>query len=118
MNYYMPLKTWRLITPAEGLVSLVKVENEAWNGMSDNQIKQKLMLGDTGTIASRGPEVNVYPFKDNPPLPLTFVFATKAGNHGLLQITELTDNPHRMKIGYKLTEGQVGVNPDTLDTHR
>jgi serine/threonine protein kinase len=44
-------------------------------------------------------------FLGNPDLlPRTFVFETRTGIHGLLQITGFTENPHGVKIRYKLVQ--------------
>jgi serine/threonine protein kinase len=45
-------------------------------------------------------------------LPRTFVFETRTGIHGLLQITGFTDNPRGVKIRYKLVQnGKQNTSP-------
>jgi len=50
-------------------------------------------------------------FLGNPDLlPRTFVFETRTGIHGLLQITGFTDNPRGVKIRYKLVQNGNASN--------
>jgi hypothetical protein len=52
-------------------------------------------------------------------LPRTFVFETRTGIHGLLQITGFTDNPRGVKIRYKLVQqagGQISIAGEKRQT--
>ena len=42
----------------------------------------------------------------------TYLFKTREGGMGLLQITSFTDNPRGVKIRYKLVQTETNQNPD------
>ncbi len=44
-------------------------------------------------------------------LPKTFIFHTRAGNSGILQITGFTENPRGVKIRYKLVQNDAESKP-------
>ncbi|MGA2240571.1 MAG: DUF4019 domain-containing protein [Verrucomicrobiota bacterium] len=49
-------------------------------------------------------------------LPVTFAFKTRQGGRGLLQITGFTDNPHGVKIRYKLVQKENALEKTVNET--
>jgi len=81
-----------------------EVSPSSWEGMNESGLLYALQL------AARTNKI----FLGNPDLlPRTFVFETRTGLHGLLQITGLTENPRGVKLRYKLLQPSVSTAPPT-----
>jgi hypothetical protein len=84
---------------SRGLVGLdmvaVPVAEGEWTGASSDRLKYWLTGTRPGTPAAMSAAGR---------LPATYVFQTREGGRGLLQITEFTDNPPGLKLRYKLVK--------------
>ena len=101
-DLWMHRKNWRLFSPGGNAVRLVSVSNTIWeDGLSWEQLEQALLQGDPGVHVESIPEVTIYVLGTNPVPPLTFAFATAKGTRGLLQVTEVAENPNRIKVRLK-----------------
>jgi len=73
---------------------LIPVENEKWN-ILPKQVIQFLSFGKPGTPAN---------ISGKGELPATYVFKTREGGMGVLQILGFTENPNGVKIRYKMIQ--------------
>ena len=85
--------------PGRGLIGFdmvaVPVSDKSWSGIQVYSLQEM--------VASSKPGNPVY-LSAGPTLPTTFLFATREGGMGVLQITGFTDNPPGVKIRYKLVQ--------------
>jgi hypothetical protein len=77
------------------------VQTSLWDSASAQEIER--------LIAEARPERKTAVMRSDGELPATFVFRTREGGMGILQITGLTENPRGVKIRYKLVR-----NPPTI----
>src|SRR6202012_2964125 len=93
---------------ATSSLGLQPVENEKWDSSSADMIKdaaETIQL--TGVISMENlPEDK---------LPKTYLFKTREGGMGLLQIISFNSNPSGVKIRYKLVQPQTVTAPYSYD---
>ena len=92
-------KSWTLVTAG---LKLSDVLMQQWDNGTAADLDEALKSpGALQRVEHSGATLYVLP---NGLLPLTLAFETRNGERGLLQITELNDNPRGVKIRYKLVE--------------
>jgi serine/threonine protein kinase/LysM repeat protein len=92
-------------------MAAVPVPADAWNTVAAKQIAEE-----TDNI---GPSDQTHPLIMQPvqtalpDLPVVWLFKTRDGSYGVLQITGFTDNPRGVKLRYKLVQNDV-TNANTV----
>lgn len=75
----------------------VPVSNKSWDGSVLSSLQEIVALSKPGNPVFLSP---------GSALPTTFLFATREGAKGVVQITDFTDNPPGVKIRYKLVKAR------------
>ncbi|MBE0545379.1 MAG: protein kinase [Verrucomicrobia bacterium] len=89
--------------------------SEKWDASTPDDVDKSLQTS-TGLERPHNMEMGdqSYLLPERLYLPVTLAFATAEGDHGLLQITGFTDNPHGVKIRYKLVQNEINTLEQTI----
>ncbi|MGA2615986.1 MAG: protein kinase [Thermoguttaceae bacterium] len=78
----------------------IPVANDVWDQITTTQLAEQLK----GRLSGWGFIPQVADLVTDGKFPATYLFQTRAGRMGILQVTGFTDNPRGVKIRYKLVQ--------------
>ena len=81
-------------------MAAIPIANERWNTISPMELEEDLSIAKVGTPAFMSAMGD---------LPVAYIFKTREGGMGVVQILEIQDNkkPRRIKIRYKMLQGET-----------